>query len=126
MFVNLFAIIKERKSLQMELEYVMKEKSLYEVMTNDPVDLNLMLLKTKLVLVIVSMIKEKGWTQKAAAEQLNISQPRISNLFVGHLDKFSVDFLLETVFKLGYKMDLDYQPWEKNAPVTMQLKKAAL
>lgn len=104
----------------------MNQNSIFEAITTDPVDLSQMILKSKLIAVIVDMIREKNWTQTVAATQLQISQPRVSNLFKGHLDKFSVDFLLETVYKLGYKLDLDYDPTDRKQPITMAIKRAAL
>ena len=105
---------------------VMTRKSIFEAVTQDPIRLNLMILKSKLVSVIVDMIKSNGWTQKLAAEKLTISQPRISNLYKGKLDKFSIDFLLEILLQLGYKLELNYRPSSLDQPMDMALKKAVL
>lgn len=104
----------------------MMRKSIFEVVTQDPVELNLMILKSKLVSVIVDMIRSNQWTQKLAAEKLKISQPRVSNLYKGKLDKFSIDFLLEIILHLGYKLELNYRPSCIDQPMDMALKKAML
>lgn len=104
----------------------MTRKSIFELVTQDPIELNLMILKSKLVSVIVDMIRSKQWTQKLAAEKLRISQPRVSNLFKGKLDKFSIDFLLELLLQLGYKLDLNYRPTCLDQPMDMALKRAVL
>lgn len=104
----------------------MTRKSIFETVTEDPIELNLMILKSKLVSVIVDMIKSNDWNQKLAAENLNLSQPRISNLYKGKLDKFSIDFLLQVLLQLGYKLDLNYRPSCIEQPMDMALKKAVL
>lgn len=104
----------------------MKHKSIFEIIAQDPIELNLLILKSKLISVIVDMIKLNGWTQKSAAEKLKISQPRVSNLSKGKVDKFSIDFLLELILNLGYKLELNYTPSRADQPMDMALKKAVL
>lgn len=104
----------------------MKHKSIFEIVTQDPIELNLLILKSKLISIIVDMIKSNGWTQKLAAEKLDISQPRVSNLHKGKIDNFSIDFLFELLFNMGYKLDLNYTPSRLDQPMEMALKKAVL
>lgn len=60
---------------------------------------------------------DNNWSQSEAAEKLGISQPRVSNMLNGKLDKFSVDTLLEIVFKMGYKLDMDFTPLNTQSPL---------
>lgn len=103
----------------------MSEQNYFSDFTSDPIAANLKLIKAKLAAVMIDLIEEKGWNQKAAAQALEISQPRVSNLFRGYLTSFSIDFLLEKLGKLGYKVNLDYDPTDSVRPLTMELKKAA-
>ena len=103
----------------------MSEHNYFSDFTSDPVAANLKLIKAKLAAIAIDLIEERSWNQKAAAQALGISQPRVSNLFKGYLQNFSIDFLLELLGKLGYKIDLDYTPDNVDQPLHMRLKKAA-
>lgn len=98
----------------------------FELITQDPVKFNMLSMKSKLVMTLIDMIKKNNWTQKDAAQHLNVTQPRISNLFQCKLDKFSVDTLLEMLITLGYKLDMSYRPHDQEEPLEMKLKKAML
>lgn len=103
----------------------MSDQNYFSEFTSDPVAANLKLIKAKLAAVMINLIEERGWNQKTAAQALAISQPRISNLFRGYLSSFSIDFLLEKIGMLGYKVNLDYNPSDTQCPLSMELKKAA-
>ncbi len=53
---------------------------------------------------ISKLIEERGLTQTAAAELLKVTQPRISDLVRGKLDRFSVDSLIEILGHAGAKV----------------------
>ena len=50
---------------------------------------------------IAKLIEERGLTQTAAAELLRVSQPRISDLVRGKVERFSVDSLIEMLGHAG-------------------------
>jgi len=104
----------------------MSSQNIYSLFTDDPVEYNRQALKTKLALALIALIREQGWTQAIAAERLQISQPRMSNLFTGRLERFSIDSLLEMLFRSGYKLDCDFDPANRARPMEMALKKAML
>jgi predicted XRE-type DNA-binding protein len=83
-------------------------------------------LKSKLFMVLVNLIRKQNWSQAEAARQLKVSQPRMSNLFKGQLDKFSIDTLLEMIMGIGYKLDMDFDPNNDDEPLELTLKKAML
>lgn len=101
-------------------------QNLFELFTDDPVEYNMKHLKTQLLMVLITLIREKGWTQAKAAEELKVSRPRMSNLFKGYLDKFSIDSLLEMLVRSGYKLDADFDPTNKSLPLIVSLKKALI
>jgi predicted XRE-type DNA-binding protein len=49
-----------------------------------------------------------GWavSQKAAAERLGITQPRLNDLLRGKIDKFSLDTLFDLTGRAGLKVSL--------------------
>ncbi|ENM0322246.1 XRE family transcriptional regulator [Vibrio vulnificus] len=101
-------------------------KSPLELLAQDPVELSLVSTKSKLMIVITKLIREKNWTQAQAAKEMGVSQPRISNLMNGQIGKFSIDMLLEMLGKLGYLLDLSFNPENVNNPIEMRVKKAAV
>jgi predicted XRE-type DNA-binding protein len=54
-------------------------------------------LKTRadLMLTLKEYIQSQGWTQKQAAKFFGETQPRISNLMNGEINRFSIDKLIE-------------------------------
>lgn len=100
--------------------------NIFEFVTDNPVRFNMLALKSKLAMTLIVLIRSNNWSQAEAAKAMDVSQPRISNLFKGKLDKFSVDYLLEMIMRLGYKLDLDFDPTDERVPLKMELKKAML
>ena len=68
------------------------------------------LLKAQLAYRISTAIRERGLTQKQAAEILGIDQPKISALVRGRLANFSVERLLSFVTALGNDVDIVVHP----------------
>lgn len=104
----------------------MKSQNLYELFSEDPVEFNLKSLKAKLAIALVQLIRQKEWTQAAAAEKLQVTQPRMSNLFRGKLEKFSIDALLQMLVRVGYKLETDFDPANEKAPLSLVIKRAML
>ncbi|WP_138738987.1 helix-turn-helix domain-containing protein [Pseudomonas sp. FSL W7-0098] len=104
----------------------MSNQNIFEFVTDDPVRFNMLALKSKLFMVLVNLIRKQNWSQAEAARQLKVSQPRMSNLFKGQLDKFSIDTLLEMIMGIGYKLDMDFDPNNDDEPLELTLKKAML
>ncbi|WP_455927057.1 helix-turn-helix domain-containing protein [Pseudomonas capeferrum] len=101
-------------------------QNLFELFTDDPVEFNMKHLKTQLFMVLIALIRQKGWNQATAAHELSITKPRMSNLFKGYLEKFSIDALLQMLVRIGYKVDADFDPENSARPLVMNLKKAML
>lgn len=104
----------------------MNRQNLYELFSEDPVEHNLQALKAKLAIALVELIKAKEWTQAAAAEKLQVTQPRMSNLFRGRLEKFSIDALLQMLVRVGYKLETDFDPLNEKTPLSLTVKRAML
>lgn len=82
-------------------------------------------LKSRLVMVITDIINRNGWSQKETASILGCTQPRVSNLVNARLGKFSCDTLIEIACKLGYRMDVYYDP-TKDSPINITMKKSSV
>lgn len=104
----------------------MNTQNLYERFSQDPVEFHLDALKAKLAIALVQLIRQNKWTQVAAAEKLQVTQPRVSNLVRGRLDNFSIDALLQMWVRAGYKLETDFDPTDEKVPLSVTVKRAML
>ena len=83
-------------------------------------------LKADLTIMIRDIIENKGWTQKEAAERLAVTQPRVSDIVNGKIDKFTLDMLFSMLDKLGFKTEFTFSSLESASIKiqTMDLAKA--
>src|SRR5215207_6455297 len=58
-------------------------------------------IRADLMIELTSLIEAQGLTQEAAAKLLGVTQPRISDLMRGEIDRFSVDSLIELLGHAG-------------------------
>lgn len=54
--------------------------------------------------------RESGMTQAQAAEELGVSQARISNLVNGRFNQFSLDMLVRLATRAGIKVEIHTHP----------------
>lgn len=58
-------------------------------------------IRADLMIELTNLIEAQGFTQAAAAKLLGVTQPRISDLMRGKIDRFSVDSLIEMLGHAG-------------------------
>jgi len=58
-------------------------------------------IRADLMIELTGLIEAQGLTQVAAAKLLGVTQPRISDLMRGKIDRFSVDGLIEMLGHAG-------------------------
>ena len=63
-------------------------------------------LRSQLMTELIDRIDAAGLTQADAARRLGVTQPRISDLMRGKIDRFSVDMLVTLLGKLGAEVRL--------------------
>jgi len=71
------------------------------------------LLKVQLTLQIHTIIKQRGLTQKEAAEILGIKQPNVSFLMRNRAGSFSVGRLIDFLTALGQDVEITVRPTRK-------------
>lgn len=74
-------------------------------------------LKEKAARELGQVIRGRGWTQAHTAEFLSVSQPRISNLLSGHIEKFTLDMLITMLVTLDRPVELffpDATEWRRS------------
>ena len=63
-----------------------------------------------LMMALVRIIRENGWTQTEAAEYCGVTQPCVNDLLRGRIDRFSLDALVNMSARLGRRVRLELEP----------------
>jgi len=74
--------------------------------THDEEKANKMTAKMDLSILITQIIRSKGWTQVEAAEKLKTQQSRISAIYNGKIESFTIDAMLDMLEILGFKLHM--------------------
>ena len=72
------------------------------------------LVKATIALAIAQTIRERELTQEQAGVILGLTQPKVSDLVRGRLDKFTLDRLMRYLCKLDYDVTIRFQPKPKS------------
>ncbi len=70
----------------------------------DPEESENLLVRSDLMIELSRLIESKGWTQAEAAKIMGVTQPRISDLVRGKIDRFSIDSLVSMLGSAGVKV----------------------
>ncbi|MGH7585417.1 MAG: helix-turn-helix domain-containing protein [Gemmatimonadales bacterium] len=63
-------------------------------------------IRADLMITLSKLIEARGLTQVKAAELFGVSQPRISDLIRGKIDRFSIDTLVEMLGHAGVRVEV--------------------
>ncbi|WP_198265861.1 helix-turn-helix domain-containing protein [sulfur-oxidizing endosymbiont of Gigantopelta aegis] len=87
---------------------MMRERynSVWDAIMDTPQESLNMKLRSDLMLQIRQTIEMNGWTQKKAAKELGVTQPRISDLLRGKIDLFSLDMLVNMLASMGEEVEI--------------------
>lgn len=67
-------------------------------------------MRSHAMIMLRDIIDERKLTQARAAKLLGVSQPRVSALMNGHIEKFSLDALVQMLSRAGYIVSVAIQP----------------
>jgi len=67
-------------------------------------------IKSGLVIEITKAMRTMGITQKAAAERMGISQPKVSAMLRGDFTNLSERKLMDCLNRLGYEIEIKVRP----------------
>ena len=62
------------------------------------------------MIALSRVIQDRGLTQIKAAELFGVSQPRVSDLVRGKVDRFSIDTLVEMLGHAGVRVKFTAKP----------------
>ena len=84
-----------------------KFSSVWDAIENDPVRSANLRLRSQLMFEISGYVKQSGLTQAEAARKLGTTQPRLSDVMQGKIDKCTVDRLVNMLAAIGYSVSLN-------------------
>ena len=76
-----------------------------------------LLVRADLMIEVQKIIASRRLKQKAAANVLRVSQPRVSDLLRGRIDLFSTDALIDMLTRLGARVRLTVKAGRRNLKV---------
>lgn len=65
--------------------------------------------RSELMIELAEQIRRSGWTQRDAAAQLGVTQPRVSDLVRGRIELFSLDMLVDMAVAVGLKPRITFK-----------------
>lgn len=81
-------------------------KNVWDALEDDPAERESLKVKSQMMIDIEQHIKSLGITQAQAAQRLGVSQPRVSDLVNGKIDRFTIDMLITMLARLGLHVEL--------------------
>lgn len=75
--------------------------NVFDALADTPQESASLRARAQLARQINLVLKEKGWTQAAAAKHCGVTQPRINDLINGRLSRFSLDALVDIASAIG-------------------------
>ncbi|PJE54464.1 helix-turn-helix domain-containing protein [Marinomonas sp. BSi20584] len=76
--------------------------NIFDAIADDPAEAADLEFRADMMLVLRNYFQSKGWKQADIMVNLGITQPRVSELTRGKVDKFSSDKLIGFLAKIGY------------------------
>ena len=92
-----------------------KFDNIFDAITDNPDEANELQTRAALMIAIRDLVIDKGWKQSELAKKIGLTQPRVSDLLNGKIEKFSIDLLMTCFFRLGFR----FKPVYKNHRLTM-------
>ncbi len=75
-----------------------------------PLEAENLRVRADLMIELVRIVRSGKLTQAAAAKRFGVSQPRVSDLMTGKIDRFSIDALVEMLARAGRRVELATRP----------------
>ena len=89
-----------------------KYDNAWEALYDDPARAESLRIKSELMVRVEKYIQENGFIQKEAAKILGVSQPRVSDLVRGKIDRFTIDMLINMLSRVGIKVNIKIEKAE--------------
>lgn len=83
-----------------------RSTSVWDALVDSPEEAENLRLRSQLMRVLTKTVKSWDLPQKDAARQLHVTQPRLSELLNGKIDKFSLDALVNLLASADLEIDI--------------------
>lgn len=83
--------------------------TIWDALEDTPAEAANMRARSELLIALREQIEGWSLTQAAAASRLGVTQPRLSDLLRGRIEKFSLDALVNLTTQAGLSVRLDVQ-----------------
>jgi len=80
--------------------------NVWEALEDDPARAANMTMRSDLLIALQRRVQSWGMRQAQAAQRLGISQPRLSDLLRGRIEKFSLDTLVNVAHRADIQVSL--------------------
>ena len=81
--------------------------SVWDALEDTPEAAENMKIRATLLLALQDYVSALSTTQAEAARRLGITQPRLNDLLRGRIDKFSLDALVNLVYRAGMRLAIE-------------------
>ena len=97
-----------------------KYDNIFDAVTDNKEEANELQTRADLMIAIRDIVTDNKWKQLEVSEKIGLTQPRVSDLLNGKIDKFSIDLLMTCLFRLGFR----FKPVYKDHKLTMLVQAA--
>lgn len=94
--------------------------NVWDLLSDTPGEAENLRLRAQLLSRINDRLDEFGWSQKTTAGNLDLTQPRVSDLFTGKISKFSLDALVNIGIKIGIHLRVESDDTQESTEDTAQ------
>ncbi|MGR3277969.1 helix-turn-helix domain-containing protein [Acaryochloris marina NIES-2412] len=92
---------------QEELKVTQGSQNVFDDLGFAPEESQNLKIRADLMLNLRSFIQSKGWTQQKAAQFFGETQPRMSDLMTGDIERFSIDKLVKMLSRAGLEVRVE-------------------
>lgn len=98
-------------------------KSLFDPAAKSPEESSMLQMKSKLSVILSNALLREHYTAKAAAARLGCGPAKIKQVMDGKLNALTLDFLMTSLFKIGYAPEMTFSPHHPKTPFGLKLKR---
>ena len=80
--------------------------SVWDAIEDTPAEAENMRLRSALMMALKRHIEQAGLSQSQTAELFGVTQPRVSDLVLGKIDRFSLDALVNMAAAAGLRVEM--------------------
>jgi predicted XRE-type DNA-binding protein len=80
--------------------------NVFDALEDDPVVADNLRIRSELMIQLREFIEQEHLTQEEAARHMGVTQPRISDLVRGKIERFTIDMLINMLTRVGLHVEI--------------------